>query len=122
MTNAEEILFKLIDDARADKGCDRLRRNSLLSDDAGEEAEGRASSGQFFVTEPSRAAVGGDIQKARAAFDQLISRSSGTILNCGLAELGVGRGQASYCATRIFLCIRPATRVAWVAVFNQRTH
>lgn len=119
MTHDEARLFKLIDEARTDKGCAPLRRNSQLSADAGREAQDRALSGHLFVTEPSKAAAGGDNLKALAAFDHLMDQSPGTLLDCGLAELGVGRGQASYCATRIIFCFRPKSRIAWVADFNQ---
>ncbi|ADB30397.1 hypothetical protein Kfla_1294 [Kribbella flavida DSM 17836] len=121
MSPAELELFHLVDNARQERGCAPLRRNNDLSDGAGSEAEGRASSGDVAETGSSKAAAGGDSMTAKTAFDRLKADSSRTLFNCGLDELGVGRGTATretgalcgllgVCTTR--------TRVAWVVDFD----
>ena len=118
MTKDEQRLFKLIDSARIGNGCAPLRRDKRLSEGAGLEAAARAASGRLFVTEPSKATTGGDNLTVTSAFDQLMAKSSATLLDCDLVELGVGHGQATYCATRILICLRPKIRRAWVADFG----
>ena len=118
MSGAEVELFTLVDNARADRGCAPLRRNSNLSGSAGAEAEERAESGDVSATGSSMAAAGGDGVTAKAAFDKLKSTSSGTLFNCGLRELGVGQDQAKYCKTQLLVCLSSGTRQAWVVDFK----
>jgi uncharacterized protein YkwD len=119
MSGAEVELFALVDNARTERGCAPLRRNSNLSGSAGEDAEERAESGDVSASGSSMAATGGDGVTAKAAFDRLKSTSSGTLFNCGLRELGVGRATDErkegllcpvICSTK--------TRVAWVVDFK----
>jgi uncharacterized protein YkwD len=118
MSGAEVELFRLVDNARTDRGCAPLRRNSDLSGSAGAEARERAESGNVSATGSSMAATGGDGVTAKAAFDKLKSTSSGTLFNCGLRELGVGQDDADYCKTRLVLCLSTGTREAWVVDFK----
>jgi hypothetical protein len=120
MSSSELQLFTLIDDARVDKGCSRLDRNSSLSGNAQAEADDRASSGNVASTGSSKASAGGDdMDDAQAAFDRLKSQSSGTLFDCGMDELGVGVGDSTRrdCAL-IFLGCSDKTRYAWVVDFS----
>jgi uncharacterized protein YkwD len=121
MTGDELQLFSLIDDARASNGCARLQRNTSLTGGARQEAVDRAASGDVSATGASKAAAGGDDMSAQDAFNRLNSQSSGTIMNCGLHVLGVGRGTARYTPGGILcglgLCGKK-TRVAWVVDFS----
>jgi uncharacterized protein YkwD len=118
MTADEQQLFTLIDNARVQNGCASLRRNSDLTGGARGDAGDRADSGDVSSTEQSKASTGGEDMSAQAAFDRLKSRSSSTLLNCGLHELGVGRGTATYRTCAIFVICSTHTRVAWVAHFQ----
>ena len=118
MSADEASLFSKIDSARQSEGCAPLRRNNALSDNAEDEAGSRAKANDFSAS-GSEAAAGGKDMSAQTAFDRLMDQSSGTVLNCGLDELGVGRGTAEYCSA--LLCVGSlgeATRVGWVADFN----
>jgi hypothetical protein len=117
MVGSEVDLFTKVDSARQSKGCAPLGRNSGLTGKARAEAADRADSGQF-ATSGSKASTGGKDMSAQAAFDQLMNQSSGTVLNCGLDELGVGRGTAEYCPGICLFGLGKATRVGWVVSFN----
>jgi hypothetical protein len=113
MSPEELQLFTLIDNARTtDKGCAPLQRNSGLSGSAQSDADQRAKSNNFSAG-GSSAAAGGNNMNAGDAFNQMMKQSSGTLLNCGLNELGVGRGTYKSCF--ILFC---STRVGWVADFQ----
>ncbi|TDO36436.1 hypothetical protein EV643_120168 [Kribbella sp. VKM Ac-2527] len=121
MSPSELQLFTLIDDARVDKGCARLDRNSNLSGNAQSDADGRASNGNVSSTGSSAASTGGDgMDDAQAAFDRLKTESSGTLFNCGLTELGVGQADSTrkegLCLGSL-LCTEK-TRYAWVVDFS----
>jgi hypothetical protein len=118
MSGAEVELFTLIDNARTERGCAPLRRNSSLSDSAGAEASERAKSNSYS-SGSSGASTGGKDMTAKTAFNRLMDSSSRTLLNCGLHELGVGQDDADYC--NALLCIGSigeATRYAWVVDFK----
>ncbi|WP_238158064.1 CAP domain-containing protein [Kribbella voronezhensis] len=117
MTADEQQLFSLIDDARVQNGCAPLARDSNLTGNARNEAVDRADTGDVSSTEQSKASAGGEDMSAQAAFDRLKSRSSSTLLNCGLRELGVGRDTAKYQTCFLLFCSNH-TRVAWVADFQ----
>ena len=118
MSGDELQLFSLIDSARTDRGCAPLRRNSDLSDRAGNDAEGRASKGNVNDGGSTMAAAGGDDWDAQKAFEQMMNDNADTVLNCGLSELGVGRESAEYCPVICIGGLGKATRVSWVADFN----
>lgn len=117
-SGAERELFSYIDSARQERGCAPLRNNSGLDHGASDEAQQRAESGQVSGTGSSKAAAGGKDMTAKSAFDKLKTESSGTIFNCGLKELGVGRGQDDYCTLQIIGCLNYDTRVGWVVDFD----
>lgn len=117
MTGDEQQLFSLIDDARGQNGCAPLGRDSNLTGGARGEADSRATNNDVSSTGSSKASAGGEDMSAQAAFDRLKNESSGTLLNCGLHELGVGRGTAQYRTCVIIFCSNH-TRVAWVADFQ----
>ncbi|GAB3823710.1 hypothetical protein [Kribbella italica] len=123
MSGAEVELFSLVDNARQDRGCAPLQRNSSLSNGAGSDADTRARNGQVSDGGNSYAATGGDGMSAKSAFDKLKSERGGTIFNCGLDELGVGRGDSTreeggaLCDLLDVGCTE-RTRVAWVVDFD----
>jgi uncharacterized protein YkwD len=118
---AERDLFSYIDSARQQRGCGPLRNNSDLDNGAGAEAQDRAERRDFSGSGSSSAATGGEGMSAKAAFDKLKSENSGTLFNCGLDELGVGRGssveEASGLCKVLGLC-HDKTNVAWVVDFD----
>ncbi len=116
MDGDEQQLFSLIDDARVQHGCAPLDRNSTLSGGAGDEADNRAKNNDSSSSGSEAAAVGEDMS-AQAAFDKLKNENSGTLFNCGLRELGVGRDTAKYRECVLIFC-SDHTRVAWVADFQ----
>ncbi|WP_246485981.1 hypothetical protein [Kribbella qitaiheensis] len=116
MNGDEQQLFSLIDDARVQNGCAPLRRDSNLTGGARTEAGGRAKSNDMSSTGASKASTGSEDMSAQAAFDRLKNESSGTLMNCGLHELGAGRGTTTY-RTCVLICSNH-TRVAWVADFQ----
>jgi uncharacterized protein YkwD len=117
MSANEQQLFSLIDDARVQNGCASLGRESDLTYGARDEAGDRAGSGDLSSTGSSKASAGGEDMSAQAAFDRLKSESSGTLLNCGLHQLGVGRATGVYQTCFLFICSNH-TRVAWVVDFQ----
>jgi uncharacterized protein YkwD len=120
MSESEQELFSLINTARTNNGCAPLRLNSGLTADARADAERRAESGKFSGG-GSSAVAGGDNWDARTAFNQMMDRRSGPILNCDRHELGVGRGNYDRCTSiRVFgRCLSGTVeRVGWVADFD----
>jgi hypothetical protein len=119
MSPEELQLFTLIDNARTDQGCAPLQRNSSLSGSAQSDADQRAKSGNVSDGGSSMASAGGDNWTAQTAFNRMMDQNSGTILNCGLHELGVGRGTSNHCTVKlVFACLGSADRVGWVADFQ----
>jgi hypothetical protein len=117
MSPEELQLFTLIDNARKDKGCAPLQRNSGLSGSAQSDADQRAESGKVSGSGSSMAAAGGDSWDAQTAFNRMMKQNSGVILNCGLTTLGVGQGTATYRSCILVWC-STKTRVGWVANFQ----
>jgi hypothetical protein len=116
--SADELqLFQLIDNARVDKGCAPLKRDSDVSASAGSDATQRAKSGSTNSFTASSSTAGGEDWTAQDAFDQMMTQSRNTILNCGLTTLGVGSDDAKYNDCVLIFCSRK-TRVAWVADFT----
>jgi hypothetical protein len=118
MSPEELQLFSLIDNARTDKGCAPLQRNSGLSGSARSDAAQRAESGKVSGSGSSMAAAGGDNWDAQTAFNRIMNQNSGVILSCGLSTLGVGRGTATYKSCSLFVFCSRKTRVGWVADFQ----
>jgi cytoskeletal protein RodZ len=117
MSPEELQLFTLIDNARKDKGCATLQRNTNLTVGARTDAGSRAESGKVSASGSSMAAAGGDDWSAQTAFNRMMKQNSSVILNCGLTTLGVGRGTAPHDVCFLFLC-STKTRVGWVAAFQ----
>jgi cytoskeletal protein RodZ len=120
MSPEELQLFTLIDNARKDKGCAPLQRNTSLTKGARTDAQSRADNGKVFASGSSMAAAGGDDWDAQAAFNRMMDKNSSVILNCGLTTLGVGRGTATHevgALCPVLFCTTK-TRVGWVAGFQ----
>jgi len=121
MTDDEQELFLLLDDARVRRGCVRLEPDSTLTRAARDEAGDRVVSGKLAVTGESSAATGGREMSAKEAFARLEQRSPNTVFNCGLHEVGIGRQKADHKSRNLLcvvgLCARNV-RVAWVADFG----
>lgn len=118
---AEEVeLFSLVDNARVDRGCTPLQRDSRLTGGARQDAGTRADNGDVSGGDSSMAAAGGDgVDTAKEAYNKLMSKNSGTILNCGLDELGVGHQQAEYCSKSLLgFCLDNSNRDSWVVDFK----
>ncbi|WP_350278648.1 hypothetical protein [Kribbella sp. HUAS MG21] len=121
MTAEESQLFDMIDSARKNNGCAPLEQDSSLTSSARSDAKSRAKSGATNSSGASKSTAGGDNWTAQQAYDQMMAQSRGTIMNCNLTTLGVGRMTQKYCtALNLFgICIGSSpTRVAWVADFT----
>jgi hypothetical protein len=120
--NSDELqLFNLIDNARVNAGCARLEQDPGLTDAARADAGNRAESGATNSASGSASTAGGDNWSAQQAFNQMMTQSKSTVLNCGLTTLGVGRKSAKYCnaINLLGICLgSKPTRVAWVADFS----
>ncbi len=115
-------LFNMIDTARINNGCARLEQDPGLTDAARGDARSRVDSGAVNSTNGgSNTTAGGDNWNAQQAFNQMMTQSKSTVLNCGLTTLGVGKDSGKYCKGGLLpICLggsRP-TRVAWVADFS----
>lgn len=123
MDSDEMQLFNLIDNARVNNGCARLKQDPNLTTGARSDADNRASTGKKLNSgSGSSAGAGGDGMSAQQAFNQMMDDSNDTILNCSLTTLGVGTGDATYRSGGILcgigFCTSTKTRVAWVADFS----
>jgi len=118
MNSTELALFNLIDNARTNQGCAPLKRDSDITSGARGDAASRARSGSVNYKTGSMSAAGGDKWTAQKAFDQMMSQSRSTVLNCGLTTLGVGFGTAEHCTVQVLVCLGKADRNAWVADFS----
>jgi uncharacterized protein YkwD len=118
MKTNELALFNLIDEARQSNGCAPLQRDSDVTAGARGDADNRAESGSVNASGSSMSAAGGDNWTAQKAFNQMMSQSRSTILNCGLKTLGVGFGTAPHCTVEVLWCLSSADRNAWVADFT----
>ncbi|WP_242000419.1 CAP domain-containing protein [Kribbella rubisoli] len=117
----ESQLFDMIDSARKNNGCAPLEQDPGLTGSARSDASSRAKSGSTNSFGPSNSTAGGDNWSAQQAYDQMMAQSRGTILNCGLTTLGVGRRGSPHCTAidLLGLCIgSKPTRYAWVADFS----
>jgi hypothetical protein len=117
MEGPELELFSLVDNARQQRGCAPLGRDSDLTYGARSDAATRADNGDVSDESSSMAATGGDGVNAREAFDRLKRDSSGTIFNCGHRELGVGQARKSRESCVLVFC-STKTRYAWVVDFD----
>jgi hypothetical protein len=65
-------------------------------------------------------AAGGDSWSAQKAYDQMMTQSRNTILNCSLKTLAVGRADKDWCdGLDVLGCIGTTrNRVSWVADFS----
>jgi hypothetical protein len=120
MDENEQQLFDLIDNARVNNGCARLKQDPTLTNNAEATAGSRAKTGSGMDDKSgSQIGAGGDKMSAQQAFDKLMSGSRGTVLNCSLTTLGVGFGTAERCTIPILIgCLGSTDRNAWVANFS----
>jgi hypothetical protein len=120
MNGDEQQLFSLIDNARVNNGCARLKEDPSLTSGARSTAADRAQSGKNLGSgSGSQAGAGGDDMSAQQAYNQMLKNSKGTILNCGLTTLGVGVGSADHSTGLLCpLICGSASRNAWVANFS----
>ncbi|MEV6894827.1 hypothetical protein [Kribbella sp. NPDC051137] len=119
MNANEKQLFDLIDNARVNNGCARLKQDPNLTDSAEGTASSRAESGSG-MNDPSGSQVGagGDKMTAQQAYNTLMSTSRSTILSCSRTTLGVGFGTAKRCTLQLLVCLSYTNRNAWVANFS----
>ncbi|GAA1600580.1 hypothetical protein GCM10009804_66500 [Kribbella hippodromi] len=116
MNGTEKQLFDLIDNARVDNGCARLKQDPNLTSGARSTATDRASSGRSLN---SGTGAGGDKMTAQQAYNRLMKNAKSTVLDCGLTTLGVGFDSEPRCQLEIITCIGGWTdRNAWVAKFS----
>jgi hypothetical protein len=117
MTGNELQLFNMIDNARVNHGCAPLQQDPDLTSSARSDAVRRSKSGSTNSTDSSKTTAGGDEVTAQQAYNQMMSQSRSTVLNCGLTTLAVGLGTTDHC--KILLCLTgTAKRYAWVADFE----
>ncbi|TCC04458.1 CAP domain-containing protein [Kribbella soli] len=118
MESIELQVFNMIDSARASNGCAPLKRDTDMTKSARSDAVSRSkSTSRLNASGGSMSAAGGDDWKAKQAFDQMMTQSRSTILNCGLTTGAVGFGYTEHC--KILLCLTgTADRNVWVANFS----
>ncbi|WP_344199425.1 hypothetical protein [Kribbella karoonensis] len=117
MTSDELQLFDMIDSARQNAGCAPLEQDPSLTTSARSDATSRSKSGSTNSTSSSKTTAGGDGVSAQQAYNQMMSQSRSTILNCSLKTLAVGYASTPHC--KILLCLTgTADRHAWVADFE----
>ena len=88
MSARELELFNLIDNARVDRGCARLKRDSDLTGNARSHAENQAGSGTNNTGGGTDAIA--EANSPNAAFDALQQSYSGVLFDCGRDTLGIG--------------------------------
>jgi hypothetical protein len=117
MNSTELQLFNMIDSARTSNGCAPLQRDSDLTASARSDAASRSkSAGRVNDTGSSMSAAGGDDWSATQAYNQIMTQSKNTVLNCGLTTLAVGFGSYEHC--RLACIFGTADRNSWVADFQ----
>ena len=93
----EQQLFDLIDNARADNGCARLKEDPSLTSGARSTAQSRATSGDNLNgSSGSQVGAGGDGMTAQQAYNQLMKKYKSQVLDCGRTTLGVGMKSADH--------------------------
>ncbi|MFF0345007.1 hypothetical protein [Kribbella sp. NPDC004875] len=120
MRGTEQQLFDMIDDARVNNGCARLKQDPSLTTGARSTAGSRAASGDNLNSgSGSQAGAGGDNMTVQQAYNQIMKKQQSTVLNCGLTTLGVGVGSADHNTGLLCpLFCSTAARNAWVANFS----
>ncbi|HZX06800.1 hypothetical protein [Kribbella sp.] len=120
MDSNEKQLFNLIDSARVNNGCAALKQDPSLTSGAEATAASRAQSGNNLNSSSgSQVGAGGDGMSAQQAYNQLMKKYKGSVLDCGRTTLGVGMRSADH-STGILcpLICGTAARNAWVANFS----
>lgn len=117
MSPDELQLFDMIDNARTSAGCAPLEQDPGLTTSARSDAQSRSKSGSSSNTGSSKTAAVGDEISVQQAYNQMMSKSRSTVLNCGLKTLAIGYWSTEHC--KILLCLTgTADRHAWVADFS----
>jgi hypothetical protein len=93
-----------------------------VTDGARSDATKRSkSASKLNASGSSMSAAGGDEWSAQDAYNQMMSQSRSTVLNCNLTTLGVGKAATPHCnAIDLFgFCVgSEVDRVSWVADFT----
>lgn len=106
-------LFQLIDNARVERGCARLGRNSGLTSNARSHASSEAKNNSTNTGSGTDAIA--DANSSNAAYNQLTRSYSGVIFDCGRDTLGIGfAAEESGLLCDVLPC---ATERRWVADF-----
>jgi hypothetical protein len=118
MTDQGQRLFTMIDNARVDNGCARLGRETALTKSARSHA-GREAGQNSTQTDDGTEAIA-DANSPQAAYNRMMNRYSGALLDCGRTGLGIGYAQAEIDGTCIWPlpCIGSSTERRWVADFD----
>src|SRR5262249_2860629 len=109
MDDQERELFNLINDARADHGCNPARPNSGLSGSAQNYADEQAQNGDNQPGDGTDATS--DSSSVRRAYNDMMNDYPGVLLDCGRTQLGIGRSNHESC-TLVVIC---TTHYSWVA-------
>jgi hypothetical protein len=115
MTDQERELFTLIDDARADYGCGRLKPKTSLTRSARTHADEQAESNTNDTGDGTDAIA--EAGSPRDAFNQMMDDYAGVLLDCGRDRLGIGYADAPG-GPLCDLGICTDTERRWVADFD----
>lgn len=111
MSPQERELFNLINDARAEHGCNAARPNSGLSGSAQTYADKQAKGGDNSPGDGTDATSASS--SAQGAFNDMMNSYSGVLLDCGRTRLGIGYADDESCV--FIIC---STKYSWVADFG----
>ncbi|TDW79736.1 hypothetical protein EV137_8077 [Kribbella pratensis] len=120
MNADEQQLFDLIDNARVNNGCARLKEDPSLTSGARSTAQSRATSGDNLNSSSgSQVGAGGDGMTAQQAYNQLMKKYRSQVLDCDRTTLGVGMKSATHKTGLLCpIVCGSATRYAWVANYS----
>lgn len=115
MTARELELFTMINNARVDKGCDKLRRDSDLTGSARSHAQSQADKDTTKLGSGTDAIAGGNgNESTRTAYNTMMDSYGSVLLDCSRDRLGIGYGYYEKCL--LWPICRETSR--WVADFG----